>query len=207
MVFVFLGAPGSGKGTQSKLLAKKFHLIHLSTGDILREQKNSELGKVAHQYIVKGELVPDDIMIDLVTEKITAVKKDKIILDGFPRTKVQAESFHTLLQQKNIDLKKVIYFSINKESLVKRLLGRIVDQNTGEIYHKEHNPPPSLNSKDLFCRSDDEPQKINVRLSVYEKETMPTIDYYREKKILLEIDANKSIDEVYQDLVKNLFPS
>lgn len=205
MLFVFLGAPGSGKGTQSKILAKKYQLIHLSTGDILRNEKDSELGKIAQNYIHKGQLVPDDIMIQLVAGKIFSNKDKKIILDGFPRTKIQALGLDELLEKKEIILDKIIYFHIEKKELINRLSGRIINTKTGEIYHiKYHTPPKGVEQKVLIRREDDAPEKITTRLDIYEKETMPVIEYYQKKKILLKIDANKTIDDVHQELVKQL---
>ena len=202
MLFIFLGAPGSGKGTQSKILEEKFGLLHLSTGDILRNNKEY-LGRLANQYLEKGELVPDNIMIDLVTKNIFFHRKKKMILDGFPRTKEQATSLDKLLEKESIQLKKIVYFFINKEELIERLSGRIIDKETGDVYHEKYNPP-SMDNKNLVRRSDDKPEKINTRLDVYKQMTLPMIEYYRERGNLLEIDASITIEDIHQNLVKKL---
>ena len=206
MFFIFLGPPGSGKGTQSKILAKKFKILHLSTGDILRKEKNSKLGKLVSQYINVGKLVPDKIMIDLLAERMfTQEQGQEVILDGFPRTKLQAEYLDTLLKKKDIILDKAVYFCVDKKHLIGRISGRIVDARTGDIYHCDHNPPAT--SKNLARRFDDGPDKINTRLQVYETETTPIIDYYKKKDILIKIDANRSIEQVSQELIRQLFPT
>ena len=202
MLFIFLGAPGSGKGTQSKILEEKFGLLHLSTGDILRNDKEY-LGKLTNKYLEKGELVPDNIMIDLVTKNIFSHRNKKIILDGFPRTKEQATSLDHLLEKESIPLEKIVYFFIDKEQLIERLSGRIIDKETGDVYHEKYNPPPE-NNKNLVRRSDDEPEKINIRLNVYKQMTLPMIEYYREKGNLLEVDANIAAESIHQNLVKKL---
>ena len=205
MLFVFLGPPGSGKGTQSKILAKKYQLTHLSTGDILRNEKKSKLGKLAQKYMHKGQLVPDDIMINLIADRIFSSENGKIILDGFPRTKMQAIGLDKILEKKGTKLDRLIYFYIDKEELISRLFGRIVNKNTGEIYHIKYNPPPEdIDSKVLVRRLDDGLEQVTTRLNIYEKKTIPIIDYYQEKNILLKIDAKKSIDIIHQELVKQL---
>lgn len=179
---VFLGPPGAGKGTQAVRLAEKYEVPHISTGDILRAavKEGTELGKLAKSYMDKGELVPDDVIIGIIRERLsqTDVKEKGFILDGFPRTLAQAESLDAMLEELNMPLDKVIYLNVNDEEIVKRLLAR--------------------------GRADDTEDVIRNRLEVYRKQTAPLIDYYSSKGLLVEINGIGEIEEITKKIEESL---
>lgn len=200
---VFLGPPGAGKGTQASLLAEKYGIKKISTGDILREavRKGTELGKKAKKYMDAGELVPDDIIIGLIEEQIEGI--DSFILDGFPRTIRQAEALDDLLAERGKPLTHVVFVSVPDEEIVKRLTARRVCPKCGAVYNLIYNPP----KRDEICdvcgtplvqRSDDREDVIRNRLKVYRENTAPLIDYYREKGIFYEVDGVGKVEEVLE---------
>ncbi|ACN99081.1 adenylate kinase (ATP-AMP transphosphorylase) (AK)(Superoxide-inducible protein 16) (SOI16) [Sulfurihydrogenibium azorense Az-Fu1] len=202
---IFLGPPGAGKGTQSQLLKERDNFVQISTGDLLREAVKSQtsLGIKAKQFMDEGKLVPDDLIIDLISEKLEEFKDKNIIFDGFPRTVPQAEALKTLLDKKDRKIDAVILFEIDDEEVVKRLSGRRICPNCGAVYHIIFNPPKNDNLCDkcgtpLIQRDDDKEEVIRKRLSVYHSQTAPLIDYY--KDILLKIDATKPPEEVYKTI-------
>ncbi|SNR84946.1 Adenylate kinase [Desulfurobacterium atlanticum] len=177
---VFLGPPGAGKGTQAVRIAEKFNVPHIATGDILRAavKEGTELGKLAKSYMDRGELVPDDVIIGIIRERLSQddVRSSGFILDGFPRTLPQAEALDELLSSINMELDKVIYLNVDDEEIVKRLLSR--------------------------GRADDNEDVIRNRLEVYRKQTAPLIDYYKGKGLLAEINGVGDIDEITQKIVE-----
>ena len=179
---VFLGPPGAGKGTQAVRLAEKYKVPHISTGDILRAavKEGTELGKLAKSYMDKGELVPDDVIIGIIKERLSQadVKEKGFILDGFPRTLAQAESLDAMLEELKMPLDKVIYLNVNDEEIVKRLLAR--------------------------GRADDTEEVIRNRLEVYRKQTAPLIDYYSTKGLLVEINGIGDIEEITRNIEESL---
>ena len=204
---VFLGPPGAGKGTQAKRLAKDLGLVHISTGDILREavKNQTPLGRKAKEYMDRGELVPDDLIIALIEEVMPS--EGGVIFDGFPRTIAQAEALDEMLNRKGLKLDAVILFDVPDEVVVERLSGRRVCPGCGAVYHMKFNPP----KKDEICdrcgteliqREDDREEVVRNRLEVYRKQTAPLVEYYKRKGILIRLDASKEIDEVYQELRK-----
>ncbi len=204
---VFLGPPGAGKGTQAKRLSQDMGLLHISTGDLLREavRKETELGKKAKEYMEKGELVPDDLIIALIEEVMPA--EGGVIFDGFPRTIAQAEALDRMLGGKGLDLNRVIFFDVEDDLVVERLSGRRVCPSCGEVYHIKYNPPKEDELCDkcgtkLIQRKDDKEEVVRNRLSVYRKQTEPLIDYYSQKGILIRLDAGRDIEEVYRDLLR-----
>ena len=208
MILFFLGPPGSGKGTQAKILSDKLNIPHLSTGDILRyeiKQKTS-LGLKTEQYLNSGKLVPDNLMINLIEQTILKEScKKGFILDGFPRTVSQAQAIDSLFEKNKMEILKVMYFNIDKNILIERLSGRYVNPKTGAVYHKKYNPPDNegicdLDGTKLVRRPDDEPERIETRLIAFEKETLPLIDFYKNKNKLLIINADNSIDKVSKKL-------
>ncbi|WP_461831872.1 adenylate kinase [Aquifex sp.] len=202
MILVFLGPPGAGKGTQAKKLAEEKGFIHISTGDILREavQKGTPLGKKAKEYMEKGELVPDNIIIALIEEVFP--KHGKVIFDGFPRTVEQAKALDDMLQKKGLKVDYVFLFDVPDEVVIERLSGRRIDPKTGAVYHIKYNPPPP--GVEVIQREDDKPDVIKKRLEVYRKQTAPLIEYYERKNILKKLDATKPIDEVYKEILEVL---
>jgi adenylate kinase len=208
---VLLGPPGVGKGTQAKRLHEKFHWAHISTGDILRDslRKKTDLGLKAKTFMEKGELVPDEIILDLVGERF---KEDDchsgFILDGFPRTVVQAEKLDGLLSRFQWVLDGVVSIDGNKEKIVQRLSQRLVCEKCGYVVKpdsgaKSGDPCPNCDGK-IIRRKDDEPETILKRLDIYEKQTHMLIKYYEGRKLLLSVDGLGSIDEVYGQILNVL---
>ncbi|WP_457639622.1 adenylate kinase [Persephonella sp.] len=199
--YIFLGPPGAGKGTQAHRLVEEKGFVQISTGDILREavKNGTELGKKAKEYMDAGKLVPDDIIIGIIKEKLKELEGKDIILDGFPRTIPQAEALDRMLPEVGRTLDGVILFDVPDEEVIKRLSGRRVDPKTGKVYHIVFNPPPP--DVEVIQRDDDKEEVIKKRLEVYHSQTAPLIDYYRKQNKLIVIDATKSPDEVYTELL------
>lgn len=208
MRLVFLGAPGVGKGTQAEMVAAKLTIPKISTGDLLRTgvAQKTPLGLEAQQYMTRGELVPDNVVIGLVAEKIASAECEKgFILDGFPRTILQADALSGILQKQEAALDRVIYFVIPREEVVKRLSGRRSCSACSAVYHVDYVPPKQEGRCDecgaaLVQRSDDKRETVESRLVVYEEQTAPLIDYYQEKKVLVELDGTGSVEEVQERL-------
>ena len=208
MNLIFLGAPGAGKGTQAKLIMKKYQIPQISTGDILREavHDNTPLGKKAQEYMNKGLLVPDEVVIGIIEERLKESSCQRgFILDGFPRTIPQAESLDEVLDKLNIRLGHVINFEVEKEILIKRLSGRRVCKNCGQMYNIYFNPPSKEGICDqcegeLFQRKDDTIETIKERLNVYRSQTAPLIEYYQSKKKLSTIAADKKQTQIFDEL-------
>lgn len=209
LYIVMLGPPGAGKGTQAKVLAQALGLVHISTGDLFREhlKNETELGQLAQSFMNKGELVPDGVTIKMVEERLA--KPDCVsgaVLDGFPRTPVQAEALETLLAQFDAGVKVVPFINVPDEVLVERLSGRWVS-SSGRVYHALYNPPmvqwiDDLDGSELYQREDDQPETVRHRIKVYRDQTAPLIDYYTQKSLLVEIDGTQSIEGVTEDLMK-----
>ncbi|NPA14871.1 MAG: adenylate kinase [Aquificae bacterium] len=202
MLVIFLGPPGAGKGTQAQRLVAEKGFMHISTGDLLREavKNRTPLGLKAKEYMERGELVPDDLIVALIKEKLP--KEGNVILDGFPRTIAQAEALDKMLEELGKKVDAVVLFEVPDEVVIERLSGRRIDPKTGKVYHVKYNPPPE--GVEVIQREDDKPSVIKKRLEVYRKQTAPLIDYYKEKGNLLVVDATKSPDEVYEDLITKL---
>jgi len=206
---VMLGPPGAGKGTQAKILAEKLGLVHVSTGDLFRENlsQETELGKLASSFMVKGELVPDDVTIAMVRERLSRPDCAKgAVMDGFPRTPAQAEAFETLLAEIDGKVDLVPFISVPNEVLVERLSGRWMS-HAGRVYHALYNPPKvkwvdDVDGSPLYQRDDDKPETVLHRINVYYDQTSPLIDYYRQAGKLIEIDGTQEIEQVTEDLLK-----
>jgi adenylate kinase len=199
MNIILLGSPGVGKGTYATILSKKYAIPHISTGDIFREavKKNTELGRKVREFLDKGELVPDNIVIQVVKERLDESDAKKgFLLDGYPRTIPQAE---TLEKFKKID--KVLNFVAPEKTIMDRISGRRVCRKCGAIYHIINMKPKVDGICDKCCgelyqRSDEKPEVVKIRLKEYNKKTKPLIDYYKKKGLLANINANFSIGEV-----------
>ncbi|GBC89187.1 MAG: adenylate kinase [Hydrogenobacter thermophilus] len=207
MILVFLGPPGAGKGTQAKMLSEELGFKHISTGDMLREAvKNATpLGLKAKEYMDRGDLVPDDLVIAMVEQVV--LKEKKVILDGFPRTIAQATSLDSMLKKHGREVNKVILFEIDDEVIVDRLTGRRICPNCGAVYHLKFSPPKEDQICDicgtkLIQRQDDTEEVIRRRLEVYRRQTAELIDFYKRQNKLISLDAQKSIEELYKDLKK-----
>ncbi len=205
MNLVLLGPPGAGKGTQAKRLSEELGYVHISTGDLLREavRKGTPLGKKAKEYMERGELVPDDLIIALIEEVMP--ESGGVIFDGFPRTIPQAEALDRMLEGRNRRVDLAILFDLPDVVIVERLSGRRSCPECGAVYHMKYNPPKRDEVCDrcgskLIQREDDREDVVRERLRVYRTQTAPLIDYYREKGILITLDASGSIEDVYSRL-------
>lgn len=209
---ILLGPPGAGKGTQAAGIVKKYQIPHISTGDIFRKniKEGTELGKKAKEYMDKGLLVPDDIVVAIVKDRLMENDcENGFLLDGFPRTVAQADALDTELNKLGLSLDKVINIDVSKDLLIDRAVGRRICRDCGATYHVKFNPPKSENICDvcggeLYQRKDDTEETVTKRIEVYLEQTKPLIDYYKEKGILVEINGEKSIDEVFSDIVSSL---
>ena len=212
MRIILLGAPGVGKGTQADFIASKYHVPKISTGDLLREgvAKQTALGLKAKAFMDRGDLVPDDVVIGLVQEKLGASEcAAGFLLDGFPRTVAQADKLSDLLTAKGLSINHVVHFVLPQEEIVRRLSGRRNCSTCPAIYHIESIPPKEEGVCDqcggaLVQRSDDRPETVQSRLTVYEQQTAPLIDYYKRKHLLFELDGSGSVETVQDRLVELL---
>ncbi|MGC9257493.1 adenylate kinase [Desulfurella sp.] len=205
MILILLGAPGVGKGTQSENIIKKYSIVQISTGDILRSEVKNEtdLGKKAKQFMEKGELVPDDLIIKMIEKRIS--QPDCIngfLLDGFPRTIEQAKSFDKMMEEKGLNLNRVIYIDVADDEIIDRLTLRRVCPTCGAIYHLKNKPP----KQDMICdicgskliqRSDDTKETVKNRLKVFKEHTKPLIEYYDKQGKLSSISGLGTVDEVF----------
>lgn len=202
---VFIGPPGSGKGTQSDFLKKDFCVCHLATGDMLRKavSDGTELGKKAKDIMNRGELVPDDLMVNLIKDEIKKPKcKDGFILDGFPRTGTQAEKLDEMLSETKSKLDQAFEFAIEDALLIRRISGRRIHPSSGRTYHTEFYPPKNEGKDDvtgeaLIQREDDNENTLKKRLESYHKSTTPVVSYYQKQGILTTLDASRKSEQVY----------
>lgn len=204
MYIIFLGAPGAGKGTQAAIMAKELNLVHIASGDLFRQaiEQETELAIQAKSYMEKGKLVPDEITIQMVLERMSATDCESgVILDGFPRNLKQAKALDGALTSSAKAVDKVAYIKVSEEELVQRLSGRWICRNCQTPYHSTDSPPKIWGKCDrcggeLYQRSDDTPSTVKERLKVYFAETVPLIDYYTQSGKLLEIDGEGEINEI-----------
>lgn len=211
---ILLGPPGAGKGTQAKNLSKELGLPQISSGDIFREhlKAQTELGKLAEKYINRGELVPDDVTIAMIQERLA--RPDCVngaILDGFPRTVTQAQAFSEMLRTTGGEIAIVLNINVPEAVLVDRLSNRQTCRAQGHIFHKEFNPPKLPNRCDfdgseLYQREDDKEDTVKNRIQVYLNQTMPLISYYQEKGLLKEVDGAQPIEEITRHMLELLYP-
>lgn len=212
MILIFLGPPGAGKGTQAKRLAKERGWPHLSTGDMFRFaiSQGTEIGKKAKAFMDQGQLVPDEVTVGVIRERIQKADcKNGFLLDGFPRTIPQAEVLDEMLSDQNRQVDRVVLFEMSHEPLVKRLSGRRTCPSCSAMYHLESQKPSQSGICDtcgaaLIQRDDDQPEVIQKRLEVYERQTAPLASFYSEQGKLRTIDADQPQDRVYSDLKKAL---
>jgi adenylate kinase len=207
---VLLGPPGAGKGTQAQIVAEKYGLVHVSSGDLFREnlKHETDLGKLAQTYMKRGELVPDDVTIAMVRDRLSRPDcRNGALLDGFPRTPAQAEALSRMLQELDGSVNLVPYIFVLEEILVERLGGRWICRANGHVFHEKFNPPAVAgicdeDGSELYQRDDDKPETVKNRIKVYQDQTAPLISYYQEKGLLVEIDGTKPIDTVTTDLLQ-----
>lgn len=209
MKIIMLGAPGAGKGTQAKKISAKYDIPHISTGDIFRAniKNGTELGKKAKSYMDQGLLVPDELTVDLVMDRIQKEDcKNGYILDGFPRTIPQAEALDQALKALGEKLDYAIEVDVPDENIVKRMAGRRACVHCGATYHIVHAPTKVENicdacGGDLILRDDDKPETVTKRLTVYHDQTKPLIDYYKEEDILATVDGTADLEDVFKAVV------
>ena len=212
MKIIMLGAPGAGKGTQAKKIAAKYEIPHISTGDIFRAniKEGTELGKKAKTYMDQGLLVPDELVVDLVVDRVNQEDcKNGYVLDGFPRTIPQAEALDKALAELGQKMDYAIDVDVPDENIVKRMGGRRACVGCGATYHVLFNPTKvegkcDVCGESLILRDDDKPETVKKRLDVYHTQTQPLIDFYTERKVLVEVDGTQSMDKVFDDIMKIL---
>jgi adenylate kinase len=210
MYLILLGAPGAGKGTQAEILREKFGLAHISSGDLFRENvsKQTPLGLLAKTYMDKGELVPDDVTIQMVMERIARPDcKKGVVFDGFPRTVAQAEALRKALAKRKKKINAVLLVQVRDEVLIERLSARWICPTCGSVYNVLSNPPHEAGKCDkdgteLSQRNDDKPETVATRLKVYHTQTAPLIDFYRKTRLLRRIDGEQSIEKVQAAVIK-----
>ena len=209
MFVLLLGAPGAGKGTQAPVLARAIGGVHLSTGDMLREvvREDTPRGRRAQEYMQRGELVPDDLVLEMVMERLQRPDaQEAFVLDGFPRNLNQARELDAALANGGKRLDVAIQVDVPREVLIERLGGRWTCTRCGAIYHEQSNPPRQSGVCDrcggkLWQRPDDRPEAVERRLQVYQDETAPLVDYYRERGVLREVNGNQSFEQVTRALL------
>lgn len=214
MIIIMLGAPGTGKGTVASILSKKLSIPQISTGDIFRKhiKEQTELGKVADSYISKGQLVPDNITVEIVKERITEPDaKNGMILDGFPRTVEQAKKLEEMLKEENKEVKIVINLTTPEEEIIERIVNRRVcsNQECKAVYNIVLNPPKVENICDkcgskLIKRQDDNVETIKNRLETYFKQTSPLVEFYNDKGILQTEEVSARINKLGEDVAKDI---
>ncbi|HGM3221560.1 TPA: adenylate kinase [Clostridioides difficile] len=212
MRIILLGPPGAGKGTQAAGIVEKYNIPHISTGDIFRKniKEGTELGKKAKEYMDQGLLVPDELTVGLVTDRISQEDcKNGFMLDGFPRNVAQGEHLDIFLKNAGISLDKVVNIEVDKSILVSRAVGRRICKSCGATYHVEFNPPKvegvcDVCQGELYQRADDNEETVSKRIQVYLDETKPLVDYYSKQGIIADIKGNQAIDKVFEDIVAAL---
>ncbi|WP_415334938.1 adenylate kinase [Clostridium perfringens] len=212
MKIVLLGPPGAGKGTQAKSISNRYSIPHISTGDIFRKNisENTPLGIEAKSYMDNGQLVPDEVTINMVKDRLQQDDcKNGYLLDGFPRTVHQAEALDNFLTEREESIDTALLIEVPKEFILERMTGRRVCPSCGASYHIKFNPPTNdgkcdLCGSDVIQRKDDTEETVKERLDVYENQTQPLIDFYKNKKQLSVVDGTQAINEVFESICKVL---
>jgi len=210
--YVLLGPPGAGKGTQATAISKTLGLAHISSGDLFREhlKNQTELGILAKGYIERGELVPDDVTIAMIRDRLSQADcQPGALLDGFPRTTAQADALAEMLKEFDGQVDGVPYIRVLEDVLIERLGGRWTCRAHGHVFHEKFNPPAQvgecdIDGSELYQREDDKAETVINRIKVYFQQTMPLIEYYREAGLLLEVDGAQAIQQVTADLLAAL---
>ncbi|PIE76991.1 MAG: adenylate kinase [Clostridiales bacterium] len=212
MRLILLGPPGAGKGTQAQSIRERYNIPHISTGDIFRDnlKRETALGLKAKGYMDAGELVPDSLVVEIVVDRLAQADcENGFLLDGFPRTVYQAEALDAFMSKNGIALNAVINIKAEASVLVERIVGRRICKSCGATYHLTFNPPATADvcdscSGNLYQRADDNEETVGNRISVYEEQTAPLIDYYNKSGLVVDIDGLAPIDEVSKQIVKAL---
>lgn len=215
MNIIIMGLPGAGKGTQAEKIIQEFQIPHISTGDMFRlaMKQETELGLKAKSYMDNGDLVPDEVTIGIVKERLSqSDAKEGFLLDGFPRTIEQAEALNDIMKELNTSIDRTIFIDVPEEELMNRLTGRRICSSCGKAYHLVFNPPKvegvcDLDGAKLYQRDDDNPETVANRLEVNVKQTQPLIDFYKDQGVFVNVDGARDIDEVFSDvadILKNI---
>ncbi len=208
MNIILMGLPGAGKGTQASKIIKKYPIPHISTGDMFRLaiKNGTELGNEAKSYMDRGELVPDEVTVGIVKERLSqSDAKEGFLLDGFPRTVEQAEALNKIMEELGTKIDRTINVEVPEEELMNRLTGRRICEVCGTTYHLVFNPPKEegicdLDGGKLYQREDDNPETVANRLEVNIKQTAPLLDFYENQNVLVNVDGSRDIDEVFKDI-------
>ena len=214
MRIVLLGPPGAGKGTQAKLICETYNIPHISTGDLFRENmsKDTPLGKKAKDYMAKGLLVPDELVVDMVADRLTQADVAAgrgFLLDGFPRTVVQAEALEKISAKNDLELDFAVNLEVPLDVLVERISGRRICPTCAATYHVKYNQPKDegvcdLDGASLYQRDDDKVETVQKRIEVYQEQTEPLIAFYKEKKKIVDINGLQNMDDVFDDIKRVL---
>lgn len=210
MRIILIGPPGSGKGTQAKRIVDKLHIPHISSGDMLREAVSNEtpLGKEVKSYMTKGALVPDNLVIKMIVERIGQPDaRSGFLLDGFPRTLTQSEALDKALLTTNVRIDYVLLIKVPDEEIIERNTGRRIDLKTGKIYHLKFDPPPAEIASRVIQRDDDLEETVKYRLEKYHADTEPLIPYYEKQDLVRKVSGVGSLEEVKERLFKILVVS
>lgn len=208
MNIILMGLPGAGKGTQASKIIKKYPIPHISTGDMFRLaiKNGTELGNEAKSYMDRGELVPDEVTVGIVKERLSqSDAREGFLLDGFPRTVEQAEALNRIMDELDTKIDRTINVEVPEEELMNRLTGRRICEVCGTTYHLVFNPPKEegvcdLDGGKLYQREDDNPETVANRLEVNIKQTAPLLDFYEDQGVLVNVDGARDIDEVFNDI-------
>ena len=213
MYLVIMGVQGAGKGTQAAVIKEQFHIPHITSGGLFRAMKDQDtpLARQVQAIMAAGDLVPDDVTIEIVKDRITQPDARKgFILDGFPRTRPQAEALDALMSDLGQHLTAVISLAISDEEAIERISGRLqCSLDEKHIYHKKYNPPQvagvcDIDGGKLFTREDDQPESVAKRIAAFHDKTRPLLDYYQEQGVLVALDADKPIEQVTEDILRTL---
>jgi len=208
MNIILMGLPGAGKGTQASKIIKKYPIPHISTGDMFRLaiKNGTELGNEAKSYMDRGELVPDEVTVGIVKERLSqSDAREGFLLDGFPRTVEQAEALNRIMDELDTKIDRTVNVEVPEEELMNRLTGRRICEVCGTTYHLVFNPPKQegvcdLDGGKLYQREDDNPETVANRLEVNIKQTAPLLDFYENQGVLVNVDGSRDIDEVFNDI-------
>lgn len=207
--FIIFGPPAAGKGTQSKNIVENFKCVHLSTGDLLRQavQEETEVGKQAKEFMNKGDLVPDEVIIGVVIDALKKPQNSSFLLDGFPRSLGQAEALSKYLNENGTPLNAVVNLNVPEDVLEERICGRRIHKPSGRSYHVKFNPPKvegkdDKTGEDLIQRADDTAEALKTRLANFNAQTMPVLEFFKnvQPNSILEIDGNKEMDQIWNDI-------
>ena len=210
MILILLGPPGAGKGTQATLVSQGAGVAHVATGDLFREniRNQTELGMQAKAFVDRGALVPDDLTVRMLLDRLDRPDTQKgVLLDGFPRTVDQARALDEALKERGQAVDQVLYINVGEEEVVRRLAGRWTCRQCGAVYHQVFSPPKQPGRCDqcggeLYQRDDDKPETVRNRLTVFNQQTAPLIDYYKKQSKLLEVNGEQEADAVGRNLLK-----